>query len=126
MARRQAGHPRDESGSVTAEAALVLPIMAFFALALVWLVSLGLAQVQAVDAARDAARELARGGDSSAATVAARRTAPDDAAVEVGHDGGLVTVSVSFPSQPPAWLIVPVPSVDVHATAAVAVEGGAS
>ena len=61
---------------MTAEAAIVVPIMAAFALALVWLITLGIAQVRAVDAARDAAREMARGDDAAAAVSAARRTAP--------------------------------------------------
>ena len=113
-----------DRGSVTAEAALVLPIVAAFALGLVWLISIGLAQVQATDAARDAAREIARGGDQTTATVAARRTAPDLAAVGLERDGDLVTVSVAFPSRPPAWLLVPIPSVDVHASATVAIEDG--
>ena len=103
----------------------MLPLVAVFALALVWLISLGFAHVQAADAARDAAREIARGGDQGSATAAARRTAPESASVVLHRDGDLVTVSVSFPSQPPSWLLVPVPSVDVHASATVAAEDGA-
>jgi hypothetical protein len=99
--------------------------VAAFALALVWLVSLGFAHVQAADAARDAAREIARGGDQGTATVAARRTAPDSASIVLDREGDLVTVSISFASRPPSWLLVPVPSVDVHASATVAAEDGA-
>ena len=123
--RRQLSAADHEHGSVTAEAALVLPLVAAFALALVWLISLGFAQVQAADAARDAAREIARGGDQGMATMAARRTAPDSASVALQREGDLVTVSVSFPSRPPSWLLVPVPSVDVHASATVAAEDSA-
>ena len=122
---RQCSAADHEHGSVTAEAALVLPLVAAFALALVWLISLGFAQIQAADAARDAAREIARGGDQGAATMAARRTAPDSASVVLQRDSDLVTVSVSFSSRPPSWLLVPVPSVDVHASATVAAEDGA-
>jgi hypothetical protein len=112
----------DEEGSVTAEAAIVVPIMAAFALALVWLITVGIAQVRAVDAARDAARELARGDDVAAATSAARRTAPADAHVFVDRRGDDVVVTVTFRAAPPGWLLVPAPSMDVHASAVVAAE----
>ena len=94
---------RDEQGSVTAEAAIVLPIMAVFALALVWLISLGIAEVRAVDAARDAAREIARGGDVAQATAAAHRTVPKSATVQVDRHADQVTVLVVVPRPPPGW-----------------------
>ena len=111
---------------MTAEAAIVLPIMAAFALALVWLITLGIAQVQAVDAARDAARARARGDDAAAAVDAARRTAPADARVSVDRQGDDWLVTVTFPAAPPGWLLVPAPSMDVHASAVVAAEGDGS
>ncbi|MFY9915952.1 MAG: TadE family type IV pilus minor pilin [Nocardioidaceae bacterium] len=114
--------PDSERGSVTAEAALVLPLMAVFAISLIWLISIGIAHVQAVDAARDAARELARGGDAAAATARALETAPAGSRVEVGQEDGLAQVEVTFAARPPGWLLVPLPSVDVTATSAVAVE----
>ncbi len=120
VARRRV---RAECGSVTAEAAIVLPIMAVFALALVWLISLGIAEVRAVDAARDAAREIARGGDAEQATAAAHRTAPASATVRVDRQGGLVTVLVVVPSQPPGWLLPTAPRFDLRASATVSVEG---
>lgn len=126
MRRPHAQRPRrrrSESGSVTAEAALVLPTMALFALALVWMIGVAIAQVRVVDAARDAAREVARGGDIAAADGQARRTAPDGSRVQVNVVGGQATVSVTCPASPPAWMILPLPTVDVHATATVAVEG---
>lgn len=111
---------------MTAEAAIVVPIMAAFALALVWLITVGIAQVRAVDAARDAARELARGDDAAAAVSAARRTAPADARVSVDRRGDDWLVTVTFPAAPPGWLLVPAPSMDVHASAVVAAEGDGS
>lgn len=128
MTSTRLGAPRrrDHHGSVTAEAAIVLPIMAAFALALVWLISLGIAQVRAVDAARDAAREVARGGDAAAAIVVAHRSAPADARVSVDRDGADWVVTVTFPARAPGWLMVPVPTADVHATAVVAAETPAS
>lgn len=87
---------RDQRGTVTAEAAMVLPLVAAFSLVLVWMVSLGVAQVRAVDAARDAARALARGEDQQAAVAAARRTAPDASQVGIAESAGDVTVTVTI------------------------------
>ena len=113
---------RRERGSVTAEAALVLPVIAAFALALVWLVSVALAHVRAIDAARDAAREIARGGDVAAARAQARATTGRDVQLTVDRAGGDATVTVGFRSSAPSWLLVPLPDADVSASATVAVE----
>src|SRR4051794_31429186 len=82
-------------GTVTAEAAIVLPLVGLLTLALVWMIGVGLAQVRVVDAARDAARAVARGDDSQAAAVAARRTARKGADVHITADGPMATVRVS-------------------------------
>lgn len=116
----------DERGSVTAEAAMVLPLVAAFSLVLVWMVSLGVAQVRAVDAARDAARALARGEDQPAAAAAARRTAPDGADVTFAESSDYVTVTVTIRAVAPDWLLLPMPSVTVASSSTVAVEGGAA
>lgn len=104
-----------QRGMVTAEAAAVLPLVSLVALALVWVVSLGIAQVRVVDAARDAARAVARGGDDRAATEAARRTAGESASVDISRADGLVSVTVSVRSSAPGWLLVPVPPVTMRA-----------
>ena len=52
----RAVHPRaarDERGAVTAEAAMALPVLVLFTLAMAWLVGLGVTQVRALDAARE-------------------------------------------------------------------------
>ncbi|HEY7043310.1 MAG TPA: TadE family type IV pilus minor pilin [Nocardioidaceae bacterium] len=113
---------RSAHGSVTAEAAIVLPIMAAFALTLIWMISVGIAQIQAVDAARDAAREIARGGDVDAATARARVTAPADARVDIDRSAGEAVVTVSFTAKPPRWLFVPLPPVGISASSSVEVE----
>ena len=66
---------RDERGAVTAETAVVLPMIAVFAVGLAWLVSLGVVEVRAQDAAREAARVVARGESVAAGTAYARRVA---------------------------------------------------
>lgn len=117
IASRQAGQ-----GMVTAEAAIVLPIFALFALAMVWLVSVAITQVRVVDAARDAARAVARGDDDGAVVSAARRTAGADATVVIHQAAGLVSVTVSERTAAPRWLLVPLPSVTVTSESTVAAE----
>lgn len=112
-----------ERGMVTAEAALVMPLIAAFAMALAWLITAVINEIRVVDAARDAARAVARGEDEQTAAAAARRTAPDDADVQVSYDGELVTVTVAAHSDPPGWLLVPLPSIPIESSASVAVEG---
>ncbi|MFC6345462.1 TadE family protein, partial [Nocardioides hankookensis] len=46
---------RDERGAATAELAMTLPLLLAVTIGLVWLLSVGAAQVRAVDAARETA-----------------------------------------------------------------------
>src|SRR3954447_16179955 len=81
-------------GAVTAETAVALPaLVAVLALAL-WAVGAVNAQLRCVDAARLAARAVARGDDAAAATSRAEAAAPPGATVQVTRAGGLVTVEV--------------------------------
>ncbi len=105
---------------------MVLPIVAAFALVMVWMLSVGIAQIRAVDASRDAARALARGEDRGAAVALARRTAPEGAEVRVDDGEGLVRVTVSLRAEAPGWLLVPLPAVRVDSSSAVEVEGDAA
>ena len=57
---------RASAGAVTAELALGMPLLVALTAGLVWLLAVGAAQVRTVDAARETARALARGDDSSA------------------------------------------------------------
>jgi Flp pilus assembly protein TadG len=107
-----------ERGTVTAEAALVLPVVAMFVLALMWLLAVGIAKIQTVDAARDAARVLARGDGTQAAVAAALLSAPTGAHVAVGAaspDRATVTVTVNVTT--PGWLLVHLPGVTLSCTA---------
>jgi Flp pilus assembly protein TadG len=90
-----------ERGMVTAEMAVLAPFGLVFGLVLLWIVSLGFTQVQLVDAAREAARLVARGETVNAASGVARHQAPAGATVHVSTDAGLVTVHVSARSRLP-------------------------
>lgn len=92
---------RTERGSVTAETALVLPVLLGLGGVLLWLIGAGIAQVQCVDAARDAARALARDEPRSQVVAAARSMAPDGAKVEVEQTADRVEVRVSYRATPP-------------------------
>lgn len=103
---------------------MVLPLVAAFALALIWMVTIGLAKVQTVDAARDAARALARGDDRGAAVAAAELSAPAGARVSVDQSGSTVSVTVSADADAPSWLLVALPTRQISSTATVQVEDG--
>ncbi|MFC6153911.1 TadE family protein [Nocardioides yefusunii] len=98
-------HARGERGAVTAEAAMVMPLLAAVTVGLVWCVAVGASQLRTVDAAREAARVLARGEDEATAVTLAERIAPDGARVEIGaeggDEGGYVRVTVSADVAPP-------------------------
>jgi hypothetical protein len=93
-----------DGGFVTAEAAMALPVLVLFAMALVWALLAACAQIQCVDAARAGARAAARQDPPGAVVAAARRVAPDGAEVSVGRDGDFVRVVVSARSPGPGGL----------------------
>ena len=121
--RRGAAQPRrDESGAVTAELALGLPLLVALTAGLVWLLALGAAQVRVVDASREAARAVARGDDQSAAVGLAQRIAPAGATVEVSLSDGQVQVTTRARIEGPAGLLRALPGVTVEAAAVAVTE----
>jgi hypothetical protein len=114
-----------ECGMVTAEAAFALPLVAAFALVMVFLVMIGLSKLATVDAARDAARAVARGDSPAVAAAAAEQTAPDGANVVIARTDGQVAVTVTALVDAPSWLLVPMPDIDVESRAVVRAEPGA-
>jgi Flp pilus assembly protein TadG len=95
---------RNESGAVTAETAVALPLLAVFAVSMAWLVSLGITQVRALDAARETARAAARSEGPGEALALGRRVAPTGSRISVGRGGGSVVVTVTSPVRGPAGL----------------------
>ncbi len=113
-----------EVGAVTAEAAVVLPVLALITVGLAWLVTIGVTHVRVVDAAREAARVVARGETTAAGSALARRVGPVGTRVVVTGDGGAIVVTVTAPVRGPGGLFSFLPGLDVHAQAVAAKEPG--
>jgi hypothetical protein len=81
----------------TAELAVVLPALVLIVGAGLSMVSIMLAQVRCVDAAREGARAAARGEGPAQVRILAVRAAPSAASVDIGAGGdqAQVTVTVS-------------------------------
>jgi hypothetical protein len=115
---------RDDAGAVTAEAAVVLPLVVLFALGLAWLVALGATQVRALDAARETARAVARGEDPDTSLGLGRRVATSGAQIEVRDEGETVVVTVDAPVRGPGGLFAFLPTYHARASAVAAEEPG--
>ncbi|NGO10679.1 hypothetical protein G5C60_24550 [Streptomyces sp. HC44] len=89
----------EDRGFVTAEAAVVLPVLVAFTMALVWALLAASAQIQCVDAARAGARAAARQDPPDTVMTVARQAAPSGARVTVQREGDLVRVRVA--AEPP-------------------------
>jgi len=105
-----------ERGVVTAETAMAMPLLLLVALAMAWLVSVGLVQMQVVDAAREGARALARGESPERAASLARQAAPG-AEVDLGTEGGTVVVRVHRRVTPPGGLLDALAGMTARSTA---------
>ncbi|MHB1800967.1 MAG: TadE family type IV pilus minor pilin [Actinomycetes bacterium] len=101
---RQTSTPRtrwfgDDRGMVTAETALVLPVILLVFAAVLWGVTVASAQLAVVDAARLAARAVARGDDPAQVRQLVARAGPPGAAIAVEQEGpgadALLRVQVS-------------------------------
>ena len=106
---------------VTAETAVVLPVLLLVLAGAVAAVTVVGAQLRCVDAAREGARAAARGDDAATVRALVLRAAPDGMAVSVALDGGDVRVVVA--GRLP--LLGPVPlDVEVSAEAVARLEPG--
>lgn len=109
---RRSGH-RD-AGTATAEFAVVMPAVVFLIIVLTGAAAIGFAQLRAFDAARSAARELARGEQQTAVTTEAKKHAGQDSDVLIrdAHGYSTVTVTIRLPE-----MIVFMDEVEASATA---------
>ena len=102
-----------------------LPLLFAVTLALVWLLSVGIAQARTVDAAREAARAAARGDDPAAAVTAGERVAPSGVSVTVTPSGEDVVAAADGTIAGPGGLLGFLPGAHLHAEAhALAEEDG--
>jgi Flp pilus assembly protein TadG len=102
---------------VTAETAVVLPVLVMLALAAITMVVVAQARVRCADAAQVAARAVAR-GDTPNAEALARRAAGGAVRIATSATGADTTVTVRLPLRPISWLA----AVTVVETATVATE----
>ena len=89
---------------VVIEAALVIPALAAVAVALAWLVGIGSVSLSLGDAARAAARDIARGDVADVAVARAAQSVPG-AVATVEARGDVVVVIVSDDVHPPVPLL---------------------
>lgn len=88
---------------VTAETAVVLPILVMLTLAAVTMVAVAQARVRCADAAQVAARAVARGDTGNAETLA-RRAAGGAVRIATSATGTDTTVTARLPLRPISWL----------------------
>ncbi|MGY1846624.1 MULTISPECIES: TadE family type IV pilus minor pilin [unclassified Blastococcus] len=98
MARRAA--PRREAGMVTAETAVVLPVLLLVLAGAVAAVTVVGAQLRCVDAAREGARAASRGEEVAVVAEWAGRAAPAGARTAVTGSGSEVRVTVTAEVRP--------------------------
>jgi Flp pilus assembly protein TadG len=119
---------RRESGMVTAETAVLLPVLVVVLAAAVLVLACVAAQLKCVDAARSGARVAARGESPGTVTSTAERLAPDGARVAL-RSGGLgdaatVEVVVTAQVRPFGRALRVLPPVRVSGRAVAVVEPG--
>jgi hypothetical protein len=101
---------------------MALPVLVLFTLAMAWLVSLGVTQVRALDAAREVARAAARSDSSAQAVALGRRVAPQGSRISVDAGTELVVARVSSPVRGPGGLFGALGAHTVQAEAVAAAE----
>lgn len=104
---------KSERGAVTAELALGLPLLLALTAGLVWMLTIGAAQVRVIDASREAARSVARGDTPQAAEAVALRIAPAGARVSIVTGERDVTVTTRVRVRAPGGLLGALPGLEV-------------
>ncbi|MFT4286766.1 TadE family type IV pilus minor pilin [Nocardioides sp.] len=113
---------RAERGAATAELVMVLPALVAVTLGLVWLLSIGAAQLRVVDAARETARALARGDAQAEAVARGREVGPAETRIAVSSTEGDVVVTAKARVRGPGGLFAGLSGVTVHAEAVAVAE----
>jgi Flp pilus assembly protein TadG len=110
---------KNDRGYVTAETALLLPILLGIGYAMVLIVLLAADQIRCADAAWEAARALARGAPAAQLSDIAARYAPSGAHASSWTDGGSLTVEVERDQNVASRFL---PSIRISATVTVPCE----
>jgi Flp pilus assembly protein TadG len=113
------GCAKNDRGYVTAETALLLPILFGIGYALALVVFLAADQIRCADAAWEAARAVARGAPTAQLSDIAARYAPSGAHVSSWTDNGSLTVKVERDQSVASRFL---PSIGISATATVPCE----
>lgn len=111
-----------DRGSVTAETAVLLPVLLIVLAAAVGVLACVAAQLRCLDAARGAARAAARGDNTALVEAVATRLAPAGAIVVVLDRGDHVEVVINAQVRPFGHALRVLPSVAVSGRAVAAVE----
>lgn len=111
-----------DRGSVTAETAVLLPVLLVVLAAAVWVLACLSAQLGCVDAARAGARDAARGETAEVVRATAQRLAPPGAVVVAEGHGDTVEVRVTAQVRPFGSVLRVLPTVTVSGRATAAVE----
>ena len=101
---------------------MALPLLVGVTLTMVWVLSVGLAQVRVVDAARETARAAARGEAADVAVGRGLRVAPDGVRITLERDGGTVTATAVGDVSGPGGVFAVLPMVTVRSSAVAALE----
>src|SRR5262245_27929873 len=101
---------------------MAVPLLLALTVGLVWLLSLGLAQLRLVDATREAARAVARGDATDEAVARALEVAPPDASVSVSAGADVVVVEGAVSVDGIDGLFDALPAVHLTARAVAAAE----
>jgi len=88
-----------EQGMVTAETAVVLPVLAFLLVLLLGVIGHGVDYIRVIDAARSAARLAARGEPSEDVQRQALSEAPDGSTLQIQRLGEQLRVTVVAPGR---------------------------
>jgi hypothetical protein len=105
LADRHSPHQRGsskacaEQGMVTAETAVVIPVLAFLLVLLLGVVGHAVDYMRAIDAARSAARLAARGEPSDDVQRQALSEAPDGSTFQIQQVGEQIRVTVVAPGR---------------------------
>lgn len=108
---------RGDRGAVTAEMALVLPVLIALLILGIWSIGLVVMNIRCIDAARDVARAVARGDSPEQAEAIGHRTVPTGTITITRDDSDIhVTVTTKPTHNPPLLTFITPTQLTARAT----------